>query len=219
MKKLYMVCLALMPFMVCSGMIYSVFSLYLQELGMSLTQIGIVYTVSSISGLISAPLFGRLSDRVGRKPIILLTMASFSLVFLLYAFSRSFFHILPAVLLEGGMWAAFGAVMPAFIADIAEERERGAYMGIYNQAWYAGWAIGPFLGGFLADYIGFRLSYIICSFVLLFGLFLVIALIREERVGGRIGDESGREIGLEEERIRQRRVYDYTEYPIDARSE
>ena len=205
--------------MICSGMIYSIFSLYLQELGMSFTQIGIVYTASSISGIIFAPVFGRLSDRVGRKPIILLTMASFSLVFLLYSLSRTFLHILPAVLLEGGMWAAFGAVMPAFIADIAKERERGAYMGIYNQAWYTGWAIGPFLGGFLADSIGFRLSYIICSIVLLIGLFLVVTFVREESEEGGIGNERGRETALEEERIRKRRVYDYTEHPIDVSHE
>lgn len=180
MKKLYLLCISLMPFMICSGMIYSIFSLYLWELGMSITQIGIVYTASSVSGIIFAPFFGRLSDRVGRKPIIILSMASFSLVFLLYALSRSFLHIISVLILEGGMWAAFGAVTPAFIADIAKERERGEYMGIYNQAWYAGWAIGPFLGGFLADSVGFRLSYLICSIVLLMGLFLVMTFVREE---------------------------------------
>jgi MFS family permease len=179
-------------------MIYSIFSLYLWELGMSITQIGIVYTASSLSGIIFAPFFGKLSDRVGRKPIIILSMASFSLVFLLYALSRSFLHIISVLILEGGMWAAFGAVMPAFIADIAQERERGAYMGIYNQAWYTGWAIGPFLGGFLADSIGFRLSYLICSFVLLIGLFLVVTFVREEIGKGGRGDERVRETGLEE---------------------
>jgi len=107
-------------------------------------------------------------------------MASFSLIFLLYSLSRSILHIFPILILEGGMWAAFGAVTPAFIADIAKERERGEYMGIYNQTWYTGWAIGPFLGGFLADSIGFRLSYIICSVVLLIGLILVMRLVRED---------------------------------------
>ena len=88
------------------------------------------------------------------------------------------------------MWAAFGAVTPAFIADIAKESERGVYMGVYNQAWYVGWAVGPFLGAFLADSVGFRLSYIICSIVLLIGLFLVVACIKEEK-------EDRRETGLE----------------------
>ncbi|MFZ2070280.1 MAG: MFS transporter [Halobacteriota archaeon] len=180
MKKLYLLCISLMPLMICSGMIYSIFSIYLWELGISITQIGIVYTASSISGIIFAPIFGKLSDRVGRKPIIILSIASFSLVFLLYSLSRSFLHILPIQILEGGMWAAFGAVTPAFIADIAKERERGEYMGIYNQAWYTGWAIGPFLGGVLAGSIGFRLSFIICSIVLLIGLFFVMIFVRED---------------------------------------
>ena len=205
--------------MICSGMIYSIFSLYLRDLGMSLTQIGIVYTASSISGIIFAPVFGRLSDKIGRKPIIILSMASFSLVFLLYSLSRSFLHILPVLILEGGMWAAFGAVTPAFVADIAKERERGEYMGIYNQAWYTGWAIGPFLGGFLADSIGFRLSYIICSIVLLVGLFLVMTFVREEGEERRIVNERGRQNGFEKERVQKRRVYDYTEHPIDVSRE
>jgi len=200
-------------------MIYSIFSLYLRDLGMSLTQIGIVYTASSISGIIFAPVFGRLSDKIGRKPIIILSMASFSLVFLLYSLSRSFLHILPVLILEGGMWAAFGAVTPAFVADIAKERERGEYMGIYNQAWYTGWAIGPFLGGFLADSIGFRLSYIICSIVLLVGLFLVMTFVREEGEERRIVNERGRKNGFEKERVQKRRVYDYTEHPIDVSRE
>ena len=205
--------------MICSGMIYSIFSLYLRELGMSLTQIGIVYTASSISGIIFAPIFGRLSDKIGRKPIIILSMASFSLVFFLYSLSRSFLHILPVLILEGGMWAAFGAVTPAFVADIAKERERGEYMGIYNQAWYTGWAIGPFLGGFLAESIGFRLSYIICSIVLLVGLFLVMTFVREEGEERRIVNERGRQNGFEKERVQKRRVYDYTEHPIDVSRE
>jgi len=200
-------------------MIYSIFSLYLRELGMSLTQIGIVYTASSISGIIFAPVFGRLSDKIGRKPIIILSMASFSLVFLLYSLSRSFLHILPVLILEGGMWAAFGAVTPAFVADIAKERERGEYMGIYNQAWYTGWAIGPFLGGFLAESIGFRLSYIICSIVLLVGLFLVMTFVREEGEERRIVNERRRQNGFEKERVQKRRVYDYTEHPIDVSRE
>jgi len=146
-------------------------------------------------------------------------MASFSLVFLLYSLSRSFLHILPVLILEGGMWAAFGAVTPAFVADIAKERERGEYMGIYNQAWYTGWAIGPFLGGFLAESIGFRLSYIICSIVLLVGLFLVMTFVREEGEERRIVNERGRKNGFEKERVRKRRVYDYTEHPIDVSRE
>ncbi|MBN1454934.1 MAG: MFS transporter, partial [Methanomicrobia archaeon] len=96
--------------MVCSGMIYSVFSFYLFQLGIPITQIGIIYTASAVSGLVFAPLFGKLSDKVGRKPIILLTIASFSIIFLLYSLSRTFMHVLPLQLLEGAMWAAFSAV-------------------------------------------------------------------------------------------------------------
>lgn len=178
-RKLHILCVSLMPFMICSGMIYSVFSLYLFELGMSRTQIGIIYTVSSLSGIVFAPIFGKLSDRVGRKPIILLSIASFALVFFLYSLSRSLVCILSLEVLGGSMWAAFSVVTPALITDMAKERERGEYLGLYNQAWYVGWAIGPFLGGFLADSIGFQRSFIICSGILLIGLVLTLYFVRE----------------------------------------
>lgn len=77
------------------------------------------------------------------------------------------------------MWAAFSVVTPALITDMAKERERGEYLGLYNQAWYVGWAIGPFLGGFLADSIGFQRSFIICSVILLIGLVLTLYFVRE----------------------------------------
>ena len=165
--------------MVCSGMIYSVFSFYLFQLGIPITQIGIIYTASAVSGLVFAPLFGKLSDKVGRKPIILLTILSFSFIFLFYSLSRTFMHVLPLQLLEGAMWAAFSAVTPALIADMADQSERGAYMGIYNQAWYTGWAIGPFLGGFLAESFGFQLSFLICSALLFISFILAMMFINE----------------------------------------
>jgi len=102
------------------------------------------------------------------------------LVFFLYAISRSFLGILPIQMLEGAMWAAFSVVTPAFIADIARDGERGAYLGLYNQVWYIGWAIGPLFGGFLTDAFGFQSSFIICSLSLLLGLGLVLRLVRED---------------------------------------
>ena len=180
MKRIYSLCISLMPLMICSGMVYSIFSLYLFDLGISRTRIGLIYTAGSLSGSVCSPLFGRISDRVGRKPIIILSFAIFSLVFFLYAISRSFLGILPIQMLEGAMWAAFSVVTPAFIADIARDGERGAYLGLYNQVWYIGWAIGPLFGGFLTDAFGFQSSFIICSLSLLLGLGLVLRLVRED---------------------------------------
>jgi MFS family permease len=180
-KQVYLLCGALLPTMICSGIIYSIFALYVSQLGASVTQIGTIYTLGAVAGLVIAPFVGRLSDRYGRRPIILFCLASLAGVFFLYALATSYLTILPVQALEGATWAALGTVVPALVADLATERERGAYMGIYNQTWYLGWAVGPVLGGFLADLIGFRWTFIVCTATIIAGLALGARFIRDTR--------------------------------------
>ena len=178
-RQVYLLCGSLLPTMVCSGIIYSIFALYVSQLGASATQIGTVYTIGAIAGLAAAPLVGRLSDRYGRRRVILSCLLLLALVFFLYALASSFITVLPVQALEGATWAALGTVGPALIADLAPQQERGAYMGIYNQAWYLGWAIGPVLGGYLADTVGFRLTFIVCALTIAAGTVLGARFVSE----------------------------------------
>ena len=181
-KQVYLLCGALLPTMICSGIIYSIFALYVNQLGASAAQIGTIYTTGAVAGLVIAPFVGRLSDRHGRRPIILICLASLAVVFFLYALATSFVTILPVQALEGAAWAALGTVVPALVADLATERERGAFMGVYNQTWYLGWAIGPVLGGILADVIGFRLTFVVCAVTIAAGLTLGFRFVRDTRI-------------------------------------
>lgn len=178
-RQVYLLCGSLLPTMVCSGIIYSIFAVYVSQLGASVTQIGTIYTIGAIAGLAAAPLIGRLSDRYGRRPVILSCLLILALVFFLYALASSFVTVLPVQVLEGATWAALGTVVPALIADLAPQQERGAYMGIYNQAWYLGWAIGPVLGGYLADTIGFRSTFIACAVTIAAGTVLGARFVRD----------------------------------------
>jgi MFS family permease len=181
-KDVYLLCGALLPTMICSGIIYSIFALYVSQLGASVAQIGMIYSTGAVAGLVIAPFIGRASDRHGRRPIVLLCLALLSVVFFLYALATSFVAILPVQALEGAVWAALGTVVPALVADLATERERGAFMGLYNQTWYLGWAIGPIVGGFLADVIGFRWTFVVCAATICAGLTLGFRFVRETRL-------------------------------------
>jgi MFS family permease len=81
--------------------------------------------------------------------------------------------------LKGAVWAALGTVVPALVADLATERDRGTFVGVYNQTWYLGWAIGPLLGGLLADLIGFRLTFVLCADIIVAGLTLGFRFVRD----------------------------------------
>ncbi len=164
--------------MVCSGMIYSVFALFVENLGATMAQIGLVFTVGAASGALAAPLFGRLSDKVGRKPILLVSMGVFVLVFLLYSLARSYIDVYAIQMMEGVAWAALGATTVALITDIVPAEEKGQAIGMYNMTWNLGWIAGPTLGGFLAETIGFRQTFLICAALIMIGLVMTAKLVK-----------------------------------------
>lgn len=181
-KLLYLLCASVLPLMVCSGMVYSVMSLYIRDdLGASYTQIGLVYMVGSGSGALIAPFAGRVSDRIGRRPVLLLSMIGFTAAFALYAFIGNYVEAFFVQALEGAAWAALGVSAYAFIADITPAEERGWAMGVYGRAWYVGWIAGPLLGGYLAEHVGFRLTFLAGSCLILMGLALILLYVKEPR--------------------------------------
>ncbi len=143
-KRLYILCACILPLMICTGLVYSMYSLYLAEvLGAPKSHIGLIYMVGAAMGLVSGPFLGKLSDRLGRKPVILAAMGSFTLIFILYATIRSYVVVYPIQILEGAAWVAIGATATAYIADIVAHEERGWAMGVYQPDrlhWLDDWA-------------------------------------------------------------------------------
>ena len=179
-KPLYILCLAILPLMICSGMVYSVLALYIsEELGASRTHIGLIFMTGSLAGAIIAPFFGKLSDKVGRRPILIAAMAGFTLVFLLYALIRDTVQAYPVQAVEGVVWAGLGPVIMAYIADIVPPEMRGWAMGVYERTWMMGWVLGPSLGGVLSDTIGFRVTFVIGGTLVILGLAAVWLYVKE----------------------------------------
>lgn len=176
-KYIYLICLSVFPFMICSGIVYSILSLYIEGLGASRSQIGMVYTFGATSGAITAPFLGKLSDKLGRKTVLIGSMCLFSLVFLGYALCNHYRQLFIVQMGEGMAWAAIGASATAFVADLVPEKRRGWALGMYNTAWNLGWIIGPTLGGFLAEITGFKITFLICVFIMAVGVILGILLL------------------------------------------
>jgi len=181
-KRLYVLCACALPLMICSGLVYSMFSLYLGEvLGAPRSQIGLIYMVGSLVGLLCGPLLGKASDRYGRKPVILGSMASFTLIFVLYFKVQGYVAVYGIQVLEGAAWVAIGAAITAYIADIITEDKRGWAMGVYQQTISVGWMIGPAFGGFLSEVIGFRTIFLVGAILEAIGFILVLFLVKESR--------------------------------------
>lgn len=170
--KVYGICLGIFPLMVGSGMIYSILAIYISELGASIMHIGTIFTVGAFSGAISSPLVGKLSDKIGRRKILLASMVMFTFVFMFYAFARSFVDLYYIQVVEGLAWASLTVSAVTLISDLTPKDRRGSAIGIYDATWYLGWIIGPSLGGFLAEAYGFRQTFIICSILIVAGILL-----------------------------------------------
>lgn len=170
--RVYGICLGIFPLMVGSGMIYSILALYISELGASIMHVGIIFTVGAFSGAVSSPLIGKLSDKIGRRKILLASMVMFTFVFIFYAFAESFIDLYYIQVVEGLAWASLTVSAVTLISDITPKDRRGSAIGIYDATWYLGWIIGPSLGGFLAETYGFRQTFIVCSILMVIGVFL-----------------------------------------------
>lgn len=118
---------------------------------------GVLGSVYSFLQFIAAPFWGRLSDRVGRRRVLLFTVGGTALSYLLWVFSGSFLLLLLARAL-GGLMAGNIAVATAAVADVTEGRERARAMALVGVAFGLGFVIGPAIGG-LASLVDFTRVY------------------------------------------------------------
>ncbi len=140
------------------GLVIPIMPTYMNELHIGGSVLGLMVAAFSISQLIFSPYSGRLSDRIGRKKLIITGMVIFAISEWLFAIAHA-----PALLFVsraiGGLGAAL--IMPsvmAYAADITSNEERGSAMGFINAAITTGFIIGPGIGGLLAEY-GIRVPF------------------------------------------------------------
>lgn len=112
--------------------------------------VGIVIATYSLAQFISTPILGAISDRIGRRPVLMFGLAANSIFFVVFGLSGSLAMAVIARFLAG---AGNGniAVAKAYIGDISEDEEVAARMGMLGAAFGLGFMIGPFIGGILSD--------------------------------------------------------------------
>lgn len=122
----------------------------------SAVEIGWLMSIFSIMQFLFSPFWGRMSDRYGRRPILLMSLAGASLSYLGLAYAQSFTWLLVCRGLAG-LFAANISTAHAYIADITTEKDRASGMGMIGAAFGLGFILGPSLGS-LFGYIGNQLG-------------------------------------------------------------
>lgn len=128
-----------------------VLPLYAERLGAAPHQVGLILTIYALSQLLFLPAWGWVSDRIGRRPVLLFSLFGTAVSFALLAYADTI-HMIYAARALGGFFAASIGTAQAVVTDVTSSRERAGGMGAIGAAFGAGMILGPVLGGTLAAF-------------------------------------------------------------------
>jgi DHA1 family multidrug resistance protein-like MFS transporter len=162
--------------------------LYVQELGVTdPAQIavwsGVLFAVTPAVSALLGPLWGRLSDRVGRKLMLIRSLAGFVVIIAAMGLVTSVYQLFIARLLQG-VFAGF-SVMAMAVASVSCPRDKvPVAIGRVQSAQLLSVAVGPVAGGYVASHFGIRFAFFVTAGLCALALVGLIVLFKEERPGG-----------------------------------
>jgi len=124
---------------------------YAQTFGATPTVTGLLVASYALAQLIGAPLLGRLSDRIGRRPVLLISILGTFLGFLLLGFARALWVLFAARIIDG-LTGGNISVAQAYITDVSDNKNRAKALGLIGAAFGLGFIIGPAVGGLLSNW-------------------------------------------------------------------
>ena len=136
-------------YLVGFGVVIPVIPILSRNFGATALQTGLLLSAYSLMQFLFSPFWGRLSDRLGRRPILLFCLVGEGLSYLLFAWARSLEWLFAARVLAGFFGASLSTAS-AYISDITPKHERSKGMALIGAAFGLGFVVGPALGGGLA---------------------------------------------------------------------
>lgn len=164
------------------GLIFPILPALLAEVthaGNVATTIGIMTALYAAVQFVFAPVLGALSDRIGRRPVLLISLAGAAINYLFLAFAGSLTLLLLGRAIAG-LTSANVSVATAYITDITEEDRRARRFGLLNAMFGIGFIVGPVLGGTLGDH-SLRLPFIAAAVLNGVNLLIALFILRESR--------------------------------------
>jgi MFS family permease len=126
-------------------MVIPLLPFYAKDMGGGGLWVGVLVSAFSLAQLLSAPFWGRISDRRGRRPALLIGLGAAAISYVVFAFAQNLWILLLSRLVQGAGGGTVG-VLQAYIADATEPRDRARSLGWLSAATNAGVAIGPVMG-------------------------------------------------------------------------
>lgn len=166
-----------------TSFITPVWPIYIQSLGASMTELGLVFSMSNVVAAVLQIPSGWVSDRYGRRTLH--AVGTFLGVFppLLYTLAKSWFDLIPWVMLSGVSLGLYLPIRWSIVADVSTVQTYAKAYSWANVAWLIGPTVSPLLGGLIADLCGIRVPFLAC-FALMCLSFPLSLLLQETRRKG-----------------------------------
>jgi len=178
---------------------------YAAHLGATGVGLGILFTSYSFAQLVGAAVLGRLSDHLGRRPILLLSLAGAAVGMVLSGLAETLWFLCMARAMAG-LFGGSIATAQAYVADVTTREERPKYMGMVGASIGLGFVVGPALGaGFIVLGYGFRRVALFSAALLLANLCFAFFRLRESRIVGTEPSQASRRFSLGAWRVAFRR--------------
>jgi DHA1 family multidrug resistance protein-like MFS transporter len=160
------------------GMVIPIFPFYIEHFGGGGKELGLLVAVAAVTELIFGPVWGSLSDRVGRKPILMLGMLGYGLSSLLFGLATQLWMLYAARALSGVLSAATASTAMAYIGDSTSDEDRGGGMGILGAAGGLGLILGPGFGGWLGG-VSLATPFFAAAGISLVSMLLILFMLPE----------------------------------------
>jgi DHA1 family multidrug resistance protein-like MFS transporter len=173
-RQIAILSLTLAVVMLGFGMVIPIFPFFIEELGGAGAEMGLLAATAALTELIFGPVWGSVSDRTGRKPVLVLGLFGYAISLVLFGLSTQLWMFFVTRALSGILSAATLSTAMAYIGDSTSDEDRGGGMGVLGAAMGLGVIAGPGLGGLLAGdalarpfFVGAGLSLVALLLVLL----------------------------------------------------
>lgn len=151
------------------GIVVPLLPVYARHEGASGLYIGLIFGAFSLSRTFLLPLFGRLSDRKGRKPFIVFGLVSYALVSVAFIHFNEVPHLIVIRFFQGIASAMIMPVIQAYVGDITPSGHEGFVMGLFNMSLFFGLSLGPVVGGVINDHFSLHAAFVCMGILALVG--------------------------------------------------
>lgn len=161
------------------SMLLPILPLFVTHFGVTAFVVGLMFSTFSLCQLIAGPIWGNLSDRIGRKAVLIISQVGATIGWGMLAFAPSIAWVFVARIIEGTSGGNIG-ITQAYVADLVSPKERSRAFGLIGATFGAGMVFGPASGALLMKY-GYAAPFLTAAALQLLTLILTIVLLPESR--------------------------------------